>query len=67
MHAIDQCINYFYSTKEFRIQFLLTLFEKERQFIYQISETTVDASYANQSDRKNNEGYTFNLFNDLIN
>lgn len=70
--AAMQCLCYLYATRHLSIQFSAKASDGGHLMtqisipINQMFEATVDASYANYLDRKNGEGYTFRLFDSLI-
>jgi hypothetical protein len=78
LKAVDHCLHYLHVTKHLSIRysasgggelFIKTTngnfdhFDHEKSHIF---ETTADASYANEVERRSAEGYTFKLFEDLI-
>ena len=73
--AANQCIRYLHATRFREIQYststfgnqLLIQIENKEFIVSRIFETIVDVSYTNYSDRKNDENYTFRLFDDFIN
>ena len=73
--AANQCIRYLHAIRFLEIQYSASTFENqltiqienEKHIVSRIFETIADASYANYSDRKNDENYTFRLFDDFIN
>ena len=46
---------------------LLIQIKNEKFIVSRFFETIADVSYANYSNRKNDENYTFRLFDDFIN
>jgi hypothetical protein len=75
----DHCIRYLHVIRHLTIKFDVSRDEKliiETDFnsnsIYQINsnkhvfETSVDASFANEEERRSDEDYIFKLFDDLI-
>ena len=78
MRAADHCLRYLYGTKYLGIQYsakgedeITAMANHEqistnKQANKQVFEATADASYANNSDRKSSEGYTFKLFGGMI-
>ena len=73
--AANQCIRYLYAIRFLEIRYSTSTFENqlsmqienEKFIVFKIFETTADVSYANYSNRKNDENYTFRFFDDLIN
>jgi hypothetical protein len=68
----DHCIRYLHVTRHLTIKFDVS---KNEELIIQINqinsnkqifETSVDASFANEEERRSDEDYTFKLFDDLI-
>jgi hypothetical protein len=65
----DHCIRYLHVIRHLTIKFDVSESEK---LIIQIDqnkhvfETSVDASFANEEERRSDENYTFKLFDDLI-
>ena len=72
MKTVMQCLCYLYATKSLKIQYSVKvscgeyLMTEAHVPTNQVFETTVDASFVNYPDRKFGEGYTFRLFDDLI-
>ena len=72
--AADQCIRYLHATKFLEIQYSASTFENqlslqienEEFIVSRIFKAIADVSYANYSDRKSDENYTFRLFDDFI-
>jgi hypothetical protein len=66
--AVDHCIRYLTGTKHLGIKFDAS--ENEELSINtnskHVFEATVDASFANENERRSAEGYTFKLFGGLI-
>jgi hypothetical protein len=70
--AADHCIRYLHATRHLTIKFDAS--ENEELIIQtnqinsnkQIFEASVDASFANEEERRSDEDYTFKLFDDLI-
>jgi hypothetical protein len=75
----DHCIRYLHVTRHLTIKF--DVFKNEKLIIQtdfnsnsinqidsnkQIFETSVDASFANEEERRSDEDYIFKLFDDLI-
>jgi hypothetical protein len=66
--AVNHCIRYLYETKHLEIKFNaskdeeLTNSAKSKH----VFEASVDASFANEEGRRSAEGYTFKLFEGLI-
>jgi hypothetical protein len=60
--AVNHLIKYLYKTKQLTIKFDVSKDEDSKQ----IFETTADAAFANEKERKSVEKYTFKLFDDLI-
>ena len=73
--AANQCIRYLHATRFLKIQYSTSTFknqlsiqiENEKFIVSQIFETIADALYANYLNRKNDESYTFCLFDNFIN
>ncbi len=70
MIAVNHCIRYLYEIKHLEIKFDVS---KDEELISQqdsadkhVFEASVDASFANEDDRRSIEDYTFKLFDDLI-
>ena len=71
----NQCIRYLHAIRFLRIQYSASTFknqlsiqiENEKFIVSRIFETIADVSYANYSDRKSDENYTFRLFDNFIN
>jgi hypothetical protein len=67
--AVDHCIRYLHSTRHLTIKFDAS---EDGELIIQVGsnkhvfEASVDASFANEEDRRSGEGYIFKLFDDLI-
>ena len=66
MKAADQCLRYLYSTKFFGIEY--SAHEKSSLMIQSnaVMKATANVSFANDKNKKNDERYTFKLFEDLI-
>jgi hypothetical protein len=73
----DHCIRYLHVTRHLTIKFdasrdekLIIQINSVNQIKFdlnkQIFETSVDASFANEEERRSDENYTFKLFHDLI-
>lgn len=68
MKTVMQCLCYLYATKNLEIQYSAKiscekyLTAEVSIFSNQVFQATVDASFANYSDRKFDENYTFRLF-----
>jgi hypothetical protein len=75
----DHCIRYLHVTRHLTIKFDVSGSEKliiqadfnpnsanQVNSNKQIFETSVDASFANEEERRSDESYTFKLFDDLI-
>jgi hypothetical protein len=68
----DHCIRYLYVTRHLAIKFDVSGSEEliiqtnQINSNKQIFETSVDASFANEEERRSDENYTFKLFDDLI-
>ncbi len=73
--AVDHCIRYLHATRYLTLKFDTS---ESEEFIVQankhemkssnkhVFEASVDASYANEKNRRSDEGYTFKLFDELI-
>jgi predicted metal-dependent phosphoesterase TrpH len=67
--TVDHCIKYMHSTRYLTIKFDVS---GDEELIIQIGsnkhvfETSVDASFANEEERRSDESYTFKLFEELI-
>ncbi len=72
MTAVDHCIRYLYEIKHLRIKFdvsrneKLTKNQQNNVNSKHVFETSIDALFANETDRRLAEDYTFKLFEDLI-
>jgi hypothetical protein len=76
----DHCIKYMHAIRHLTIKFDIS---RDEELIIQIDfnsnsinqidlnkqifETSIDASFANEEERRSDESYTFKLFDDLIN
>jgi hypothetical protein len=69
---VDHCIRYLYETKHSGIKFdasrdeEFTKNQKNSANSKHVFEASVDASFVNEEGRRSIEGYTFKLFDDLI-
>ena len=67
--TVDQCISYFYSTRNFVIKYSASCNYQEvttTVILWEIFNNSTNASFANNSDRQSREGYIFKLYGRLI-
>ena len=67
LQAANHCFHYLYATRYLGIEYSASKRNAMNvQIDFQIFETIADAFYANSPDRKSGEGYSFKLFDELI-
>jgi hypothetical protein len=72
--AVDHCIRYLHAIRYLALKFDASGSEeltvqaenKLKSSNKHVFEASVDASYANEKNRRSDEGYTFKLFDELI-
>ncbi len=71
--AVDHCIRYLHATHYLTLKFdasggekLTVQVDNKPKSSKHVFEASVNASYANEKDRRSDEGYTFKLFDELI-
>ena len=67
LQTANHCFHYLYATRYLGIEYSTSKRNVMNvQIDFQIFETIADAFYANNSDRKSEEEYSFKLFDELI-